>query len=903
MSLAQHSEDIGDEEDTHVCRHCHLPISEGHAYELGGDRWHMYCFSCSKCSKLLGTSSNFMVLGTGDLICSDCSYSCNSCGKKIDDLAILTGDQAYCSKCFCCRNCHKKIEDLRYARTSKGLFCMNCHEKLLAKKKKHDLQKKLKESEKILPKLPTSKILVPDRIQSPDSLYELPISLNTATSAHSSLTNLSKLTKIPPRSPNRALISSTPPPPILEPPVSINSNKEESDYDDIDSSYFYNSNLSTPVKNQILSPLRSNVNKTPNGDINRKAVVVDSISSSSSTNILASYIKEPSPQPPLLNPPKLPNFINNDEINENSIADDFIDMNDTSENEEEEEEEDDDDADSIRPQELLKDDFVMNQNYTDSTTPLVNQNNNTSPFKSSNISPMSRKSDSLLRSKSIKSPKNFFTSFASKHKKSESSSSMDYKISSPFLTSDNVYQNSRDSPRLSTGAASFQTPPLTDGHQRHYSNSSLLHHKKSVSSGTNHIRSRSDINNYDSLIQNNNNSNVSALDEKRSLELELRLLKVEIMEMKQTKGLLLKDIHELSFKRDNLNQQVLSLNDQINELKPTPPTPQLVNTKSDKSIELPQISNSLNQQTQQLSLDDKKSSSSRKFWKRNIFKSDNMSSSQSNYSINNLLNDNNNEDIKNLISEPFLKTDEIDELGGNDNKKFINNKYIDLQSSNSKTSSETTSNISNFLIMSDLFNSTLESRAQFEKRKIPLIITRLVDEVEKRGLDLEGIYRKNGGTSQMNSILNSFNNLYQAETSFELEKNLEGDINALTSSLKKYLYSILPEPIIPLNQYDEFIKIDKFTNPNDKIKLFKSIFLNLPITNFKTLEFLLKHFNKVEKHNNLNKMNYYNLSVVFAPTFTRVNSSERELMDMKSRNNVMEFLLRNSSEILKGVDR
>lgn len=125
-----------------ACKKCALPIYEGHAYELGDDRWHINCFTCSKCGISLGCNSNFLVLGNGNLICSNCSYNCKQCGKKIDDLAILTGDQAYCSNCFKCRLCKKQIEDLRYARTSKGLFCMTCHEKLVAKKKKYDARKK-----------------------------------------------------------------------------------------------------------------------------------------------------------------------------------------------------------------------------------------------------------------------------------------------------------------------------------------------------------------------------------------------------------------------------------------------------------------------------------------------------------------------------------------------------------------------------------------------------------------------------------------------------------------------------------------------------------------------------------------------------------------------------------------
>lgn len=199
--------------------------------------------------------------------------------------------------------------------------------------------------------------------------------------------------------------------------------------------------------------------------------------------------------------------------------------------------------------------------------------------------------------------------------------------------------------------------------------------------------------------------------------------------------------------------------------------------------------------------------------------------------------------------------------------------------------------------MSDLFNSTLESRAIFEKRPIPLIITRLVEEVEKRGLDYEGIYRKNGGTSQMNSILKAFNGLYQSETSQELEKVLAGDIAAVTSSLKRYFYHILPEPIISNTIYDDFINVANLNTKEDKIQKLKQLVNQLPQTNIITLRFLLIHIKKIESYKDQNKMTFHNLAVVFGPTFTRVLSGERELLDMKPRNETIEFMLSHSDDI------
>ncbi|EJS41728.1 rga1p [Saccharomyces arboricola H-6] len=137
------------------CVRCKDSITTGHAYELGCDRWHTHCFSCYKCEKPLSCDSDFLVLGTGALICFDCSDSCKNCGKKIDDLAIIlsSSNEAYCSDCFKCCKCGENIADLRYAKTKRGLFCLSCHEKLLAKRKYYE-EKKIR-LKKNLPSLPT----------------------------------------------------------------------------------------------------------------------------------------------------------------------------------------------------------------------------------------------------------------------------------------------------------------------------------------------------------------------------------------------------------------------------------------------------------------------------------------------------------------------------------------------------------------------------------------------------------------------------------------------------------------------------------------------------------------------------------------------------------------------------
>ncbi|AMD21257.1 HEL023Wp [Eremothecium sinecaudum] len=173
------------------CTRCRLSINSGHAYELGGDRWHTQCFKCYKCNKELTCDSDFLVLGTGTLICFECADSCKGCGKKIDDLAIIlsSSKEAYCSDCFKCCKCGKKIDDLKYAKTKRGLFCISCHERLLAKRKNAEEKKRRLQKE-----LPTVPAKIPQIASSAVSDFETTRApAKTSSGAHLSPQSLADL--------------------------------------------------------------------------------------------------------------------------------------------------------------------------------------------------------------------------------------------------------------------------------------------------------------------------------------------------------------------------------------------------------------------------------------------------------------------------------------------------------------------------------------------------------------------------------------------------------------------------------------------------------------------------------------------------------------------------------------
>jgi Rho-type GTPase-activating protein 1/2 len=99
-----------------------------------------------------------------------------------------------------------------------------------------------------------------------------------------------------------------------------------------------------------------------------------------------------------------------------------------------------------------------------------------------------------------------------------------------------------------------------------------------------------------------------------------------------------------------------------------------------------------------------------------------------------------------------------------------------------------------------LFGSDLAERADHERRQIPSVVTRCIEEVELRGMDQEGIYRKTGGNSQVNLIKDGFSK----DENFDIS-DPDLDITAVTSVLKQY-FRKLPIPLLTFDVYERVLE-------------------------------------------------------------------------------------------------
>ncbi|KAL8983899.1 MAG: hypothetical protein Q9205_001984 [Flavoplaca limonia] len=213
-----------------------------------------------------------------------------------------------------------------------------------------------------------------------------------------------------------------------------------------------------------------------------------------------------------------------------------------------------------------------------------------------------------------------------------------------------------------------------------------------------------------------------------------------------------------------------------------------------------------------------------------------------------------------------------------------------------------------------LFGSELQHRADYEASDVPSIVMRCIQEVEVRGMEIEGIYRKSGGNSQIQQIKEGFERSNDYDVS-----DPDLDINAVTSTLKQY-FRKLPTPLITYDVYDRLLNsipplpasypgAPPQPNPNHnldpeqrehRISLMRQAIGGLPAIHRTCLEVLVFHLARVVEHEKSNLMTSLNVAVVFAPTVMRPESLAREMSENQAKNQAVQFLIENCHGIFLG---
>lgn len=142
--------------------------------------------------------------------------------------------------------------------------------------------------------------------------------------------------------------------------------------------------------------------------------------------------------------------------------------------------------------------------------------------------------------------------------------------------------------------------------------------------------------------------------------------------------------------------------------------------------------------------------------------------------------------------------------------------------------------------------------------EIPKIVRICIEEIDKRGLESEGIYRISGRHAIVQSLQHE---IEKDETSFEF--TLKDDMYAVSSLLKLYLRE-LPEPLFRFPLQDRVQHSENLAeHQNQNFVLLRSKMRRLPQVHQATLKALVEHLARVVSRSDKNKMDARNLAIVF----------------------------------------
>jgi len=149
---------------------------------------------------------------------------------------------------------------------------------------------------------------------------------------------------------------------------------------------------------------------------------------------------------------------------------------------------------------------------------------------------------------------------------------------------------------------------------------------------------------------------------------------------------------------------------------------------------------------------------------------------------------------------------------------------------------------------------------------IPPVVQQCIDEIELRGLDVEGIYRISGSHEEIEKLRQSFDTCASLSQHIDLSASKVDDVHSVTGLLKLYL-RMLPQPLVTFSFYRELLAaLNASRSTHDRLKSCRRSLSEMASTSARTLHRLLQHLNRVAEHCATNKMTIDNLATVFAPT-------------------------------------
>ncbi|XP_036376786.1 phosphatidylinositol 3-kinase regulatory subunit gamma-like isoform X2 [Megalops cyprinoides] len=161
--------------------------------------------------------------------------------------------------------------------------------------------------------------------------------------------------------------------------------------------------------------------------------------------------------------------------------------------------------------------------------------------------------------------------------------------------------------------------------------------------------------------------------------------------------------------------------------------------------------------------------------------------------------------------------------------------------------------------------SVLDWSKQFSlSENVPLALVKLVEAIEKKGLDCETLYRTSGSLAAGGTVQSLNLDLSAAEMG-------QCDVHALSEALIRYLQE-LPSPVIPSSVYQELQatvqQASAVESGKELMKVLESP--TIPLQNLLTLQHLLRHLDRVCQSSEKNGLDARSLSHIFGPLLLHI---------------------------------
>ncbi|NXS96092.1 ARAP2 protein, partial [Jacana jacana] len=171
---------------------------------------------------------------------------------------------------------------------------------------------------------------------------------------------------------------------------------------------------------------------------------------------------------------------------------------------------------------------------------------------------------------------------------------------------------------------------------------------------------------------------------------------------------------------------------------------------------------------------------------------------------------------------------------------------------------------------------------QLSKNDVPIIVNSCIAFVTQYGLGSKQIYLKNGDSSSVAELLESFK---KDARSVKLRAG-KHQLEDVTDVLKSFL-SQIDDALLTKELYPFWISALDTQNEKERVRKYGAFIRTLPPVNRATLAALIEHLYRVQKCSGINHMNPHNLAMVFSSCLFQTKGQTSEEV------NVIEDLIKN----------